>query len=168
MKFFSLSLLAFTLLCGGCFGTRPAPARYTLGLEDVLDQPIDLLAQASEIKVSLAPDLQALTLPYILHKDGKVTNDLTFSYYASVPLLLQRALETARSTMTPITPTKRLTIVVTDYYIDVREANPSVKVSLKVNGRLATASEPLPQAYEAAHVRQAFATALRRALQATP
>jgi hypothetical protein len=154
------------LMCEGCFISHPAPTRYTLGLDEVLASPTQTVEEARgmDVKVTMSPDLQAMTMPYVCQPDGRVTTEPTLSYYAALPLLIEREVEMNLDKLA-LPKAARMQIVVMDYCIDLRGEEPLAVVGLKVNGVYRRSHVTLAEAYTAQELRKAFAIALVNALQ---
>lgn len=181
MKAYLIFLVVSSLGCLGCLGSRPAPARYTVGLDDVLEAPLALPA-TSNLKVTLAPDLQTMTAPFVYHSDGRVTTYSKLTYYAVLPIVLERTIED-HLCVKPQVSSSRLQLMIVDYCLDLRNETPMVVVRFKANLvqtptglEVSNQGEPLlelkgtcalAEDYTVQDVRKAFAIALMKALTPT-
>lgn len=177
MKMWLMSFIAVIFCCVGCMGTHRVSPRYTVGLDEVLQEPL-IFPVSTGLKVSLAPHLATMIAPFVYHPDGRVTNYTDMTYYTTLPLALEHAIEKASVPSMPGSGTTRLQLIITEYGIDLRGDAPQVVVGLKGNlvctphGLVVTPNAPmlsskgtvtLPQNYTAQDVRKAFAKALAEA-----
>ncbi|MDO5462301.1 MAG: hypothetical protein Q4F99_02300 [bacterium] len=178
-----IAVLAFVLLCCvGCFGSRIVPPCYTVGLDEVLSENLAWPA-VTDVKVSLARDLQSMTVPFVYHSDGRVTNYKKLTYYASLPAVLERAIEDHVNIQAHAKQSSQLHLMLTDYKIDLRGKTPMVVVQFKTH-LMQTPSGfvlkhpsdmvyslkgtcELPKDYSVQDVRKAFAIALKQACSLT-
>ncbi len=179
MKKLPLLLLALTCFTG-CFSRPEAKPHYSVGLEEIRAQDIEF-PQFKTLKLTLENDIQAMYAPYVFHNDGRVTLYTALTYYAPLPIALERAIKDNIVPTATIGEVPHLKLTLTDYAIDLRKEKPFVFVGIRSNaayithedGRrtlqtkipeglqtLVIATVELPIHYTPQDVRQAFARAL--------